>query len=326
MSPAAAPRHSAAEPIIAVQGLTKRFGTFTAVDGVTFAVTPGEIFGYLGANGAGKTTTIRMLCGLLAPSDGVATVAGVDVLRSPQRVKRAIGYMSQKFSLYLDLTVEENLRFFSGAYGLKGKRRRERIAASLELAGLTHQRSRLTRELPGGIRQRLALASALLHEPQVLYLDEPTAGVDPVSRRSFWKVIRRLAAAGTTLFVTTHHLDEAEYCGRVGLMVDGRLVALDTPEGLKREHVPGTLHAVSGVAARALVEALQAVEGVETVKPFGLVTHVRVVGALEDPARFTALLEARGLTGGTVAPAEATLEDVFLELVERESNGNGGEA
>jgi ABC-2 type transport system ATP-binding protein len=307
-------------PIIEVRDLSKRFGAFVAVDAVSFDVTPGEIFGYLGANGAGKSTTIRMLCGLLAPTDGHATVAGVDVRKDPAGVKAAIGYMSQKFSLYLDLTVEENLQFFAGAYGLRGSRRRDRIAAALALSGLADRKDVLTRELPGGIRQRLALASALLHEPRVLYLDEPTAGVDPESRRAFWRVIRRLAAAGTTLFVTTHHLDEAEYCGRVGLMVDGRLVALDTPGGLKRTHVPGTIHAVTGATAAQLVAALAGAPGVRSVKPFGAAVHVRVQGALEDPARFLEQVAALGPL--RLEAVSATLEDVFLELVGQ----NGKEA
>ncbi|MFH2005768.1 MAG: ABC transporter ATP-binding protein [bacterium] len=305
------------EPIIDVQRLTKRFGKFTAVDRVSFQVQPGEIFGYLGANGAGKSTTIRMLCGLLRPTEGAAQVAGVDVRKKPQLVKRVIGYMSQKFSLYLDLTVEENLRFFAGVYRLRGRHRQQRIDAALDLAGLVARRGELTRTLPGGIRQRLALASALLHEPQVLYLDEPTAGVDPVSRREFWKIIRRLAASGTTLFVTTHHLDEAEYCGRVGLMVDGELVALDTPEGLKAEHVPGTIHAVQGdVSARQLTRLLGDRADVLAIKPFGRTIHVRVSGELGRVGRFEALLRSQGLAGFSVGPAEATLEDVFLQLVE----------
>ncbi|MBM4320858.1 MAG: ABC transporter ATP-binding protein, partial [Deltaproteobacteria bacterium] len=193
-------------PILRAEELTRRFGSFTAVDRVSFAVPPGEIFGYLGANGAGKSTTIRMLCGLLRPTSGRAEVAGADVASQPQQVKRSIGYMSQKFSLYPDLTVEENLSFFAGAYGLWGQQRRARIDAALELAELGQRRGELTRQLPGGMRQRLALASALLHRPPVLFLDEPTAGVDPAARRSFWRVIRQLARQGTTLFVTTHHL------------------------------------------------------------------------------------------------------------------------
>ncbi len=305
------------EPIIAVRELCKRFGSFTAVDRVSFDVAPGEIFGYLGANGAGKSTTIRMLCGLLRPSDGDAAVAGADVRRDPSAVKRNIGYMSQKFSLYVDLTVDENLAFFAGAYGLHGKRRHDAIERALELAALGDRRHTLTSALPGGIRQRLALASALMHEPRILFLDEPTAGVDPSARRGFWRVIRELARQNTTLFVTTHHLDEAEYCDRVGLMVSGRLVALDTPAGLKREHVPGTHFSVRGaMSALRLREALAGIDEVERVQPFGQQIHVRVAeGKLGTPEGFSRLLASRGLEGLSLEEIEPSLEDVFLELV-----------
>ena len=303
------------EPIISVVDLTRKFGDFVAVDRVSFEVQPGEIFGYLGANGAGKSTTIRMLCALLPRTSGQARIAGVELGRRAEDVKRAIGYMSQKFSLYLDLTVEENLAFFAGIYQIPKARRQRRIDTALELAGLGDRRGTLTGMLPGGIRQRLALASSMLHEPQVLFLDEPTAGVDPVARRSFWRIIRQLAAAGTTLFVTTHHLDEAEYCDRVGFMVDGRLVALDTPRALKHAHVPGTMHEVTGdLTAAALERALSDIAEVMSVRAFGAAAHVRVVGALTDPGAFASLLAAKGLPGVHVGPAEATLEDVFLEL------------
>jgi len=225
-------------PAIVVRDLTRRFGDFTAVDRVSFEVGQGEIFGYLGANGAGKSTTIRMLIGLLVPSAGQASVAGHDVASAPDRVKASIGYMSQRFSLYLDLPVEENLLFFGAAYGLAGRALRRRAGELLERVGLDAQHDATTGDLPGGQRQRLALACALLHQPGIVFLDEPTAGVDPVARRAFWDLIRELARGGTTVFVTTHYLDEAEYCRRIGLMVDGRLVALDTPAGLKRAWVP----------------------------------------------------------------------------------------
>ena len=304
-------------PIVTVRDLSRRFGAFTAVDAVSFEVARGEIFGYLGANGAGKTTTIRMLTGLLAPSGGAATVAGHDVARHPRRVKRAIGYMSQRFSLYLDLTVEENLAFFSGAYGLAGPQRKARIAWALEHAGLAERRTSLTRSLPGGIRQRLALASALLHEPALVFLDEPTAGVDPASRRDFWRLIRRLVRDGTTVFVTTHHLDEAEYCDRVGLMVDGRLVALDTPAGLKATHVPGAVWAIDGVTKEQVGAALAGHPGVPAVAVFGRQVHVRLDGPLAPRPALAAALAAAGLGAPRLEPSEATLEDVFLELVGR---------
>ncbi len=218
---------------VRARGLTRRFGKFVAVDAIDLEVRPGEIFGFLGANGAGKTTAIRMLCGLLAPSAGEATVAGVRVGRRATELKRRIGYMSQKFSLYDDLTVRENLEFFGGVYGLSRERVAARAAALLPQLGLTGIEPRLTASLPLGYKQRLALGCALLHEPRVVFLDEPTGGVDPLARRRFWDLIYEQAAAGITVFVTTHYMDEAEYCSRVSIMVQGRIVALDTPAGLK---------------------------------------------------------------------------------------------
>jgi ABC-2 type transport system ATP-binding protein len=226
------------DPVIEVRDLRRRFGSFEAVRGVSFTVERGEIFGYLGANGAGKSTTIRILCGLLAPSEGSAIVAGHDVARDPTSVRRSVGYMSQRFSLYPDLTALENLDFFGGAYGLPRRARRERAAGLLAEVGLEPGDRRVTGALPGGLRQRVALAAALLHRPKIVFLDEPTAGVDPEARRNFWRIIRHLAEGGTTVFVTTHYMDEAEYCGRVGLMVDGVLVALDTPAALERDWAP----------------------------------------------------------------------------------------
>ncbi len=227
----AAPAASAAA--VRARGLTRRFGDFTAVDSLDLDVRPGEIFGFLGANGAGKTTAIRMLCGLLPPSGGEAEVAGVPVGRHARELKRRIGYMSQKFSLYDDLTVVENVEFFGGIYGLRGDDLRGRSAELLPALDLADVRNRLASSLPLGYKQRLALGCALLHRPRVVFLDEPTGGVDPVARRRFWDLIYEQAAAGVTVFVTTHYMDEAEYCGRVSVMVQGRLVALDTPGGLK---------------------------------------------------------------------------------------------
>jgi len=308
-------------PAITARGLTRRFGSFTAVDAVTFDVAPGEIFGYLGANGAGKSTTIRMLNGLLAPTAGEATVAGHDVARDPSSVKGAIGYMSQKFSLYLDLPVEENLLFFGGAYGLSGRALRDRAAEVLELTGLDDLGDVTTGDLPGGIRQRLALACAVLHRPGIVFLDEPTAGVDPVARRSFWKIIRGLAAAGTTVFVTTHYLDEAEYCARIGLMVDGRLVALDTPAALKRTWVPDRVLVARGEGLLEAAAALRAREGVRAVAPFGAALHLRVDPARRDAAAVDAALRAAGAREVRVEPSEPSLEDVFLAVVERGARG-----
>jgi ABC-2 type transport system ATP-binding protein len=308
---------------ISARGLTRRFGAFTAVDAVSFDVARGEIFGYLGANGAGKSTTIRMLTGLLAPTGGEATVAGRDVARDPHAVKAAIGYMSQKFSLYLDLPVSENLLFFGGAYGLSGRALRQRADEVLELTGLRDLGDAITGELPGGIRQRLALACAVLHGPELVFLDEPTAGVDPVARRGFWRLIRDLAAGGTTVFVTTHYLDEAEYCARIGLMVDGRLVALDTPAALKRTWVQGRVLVVRGRALLDAAEALRARAGVRAVAPFGAALHVRVDPAAISDAEVEAALRAGGAREVKVEPSEPSLEDVFLAVVDRGA-GPGG--
>lgn len=299
---------------IEVRELTRRFGSFTAVDQVSFDVSHGEILGYLGANGAGKSTTIRMLCGLLAPSAGSAQVAGIDVGKRPEAVKRIIGYMSQKFSLYLDLTAEENLEFFGGAYGIHGRRLRARSHEVLEQVDLIEHKKTMTGALPGGWRQRLALACSILHEPKVLFLDEPTAGVDPVSRRTFWELVRSLARNGTTVLVTTHYMDEAEYCDRVGLMVDGRLEALDTPQGLKQTYVPGRLLDVRGVAPEAS-GPLAAQPGVVHIEPFGAGFHVRGPEAELDQAELGHALSAAGFAGAVIEELEASLEDVFLEVV-----------
>lgn len=300
--------------VIEVRNLTRRFGSFVAVDRVSFDVVQGEIFGYLGANGAGKSTTIRMLCGLLAPSDGSAHVAGVDVRQDPERVKRAIGYMSQKFSLYPDLQVVENLEFFAGMYGIGGRRFDRRADDLLREMSLADKRHMRTSDLPGGFRQRLALACSILHEPRILFLDEPTAGVDPGARRDFWRLVRNLSARGTTILVTTHYMDEAEYCDRVGLMVDGRLAALDTPVTLKETFVPGTILEVHNVDGAHLRRALGHFEGIRHVEPFGSSWHVRVGEGtfVEEVVR---AIEASGVPASDIDRALPTLEDVFLEVV-----------
>lgn len=310
---------------IHVQGLTRRFGDFVAVRGVSFDVGRGEIFGYLGANGAGKSTTIRILCGLLAASEGEATVAGIDVVRHPEPVRRAIGYMSQRFSLYLDLTVGENLEFFGGAYGLFGRaftERRDVVLRQLDLSGIV---DRLTGPLPGGHRQRVALACAILHRPEVVFLDEPTAGVAPEARRTFWRLIRNLADGGATVFVTTHYLDEAEYCDRVGLMVNGRLAALDSPARLKHAFVPGRMLEVRGATTAEVREAAAALP-LLSVEPFGAALHAWVAqdGPLAED--LSGELERHGLAGVSVADAEVTLEDVFLRVVRGDAPGGGPRA
>jgi ABC-2 type transport system ATP-binding protein len=300
------------ELAIEAQGLGRDFGAFRAVAEVSFAVESGEIFGYLGANGAGKSTTIRMLCGLLAPTHGRARVAGFDVGQEPEAVKSAIGYMSQKFSLYLDLPVADNLEFFGGAYGLAGPALKSRMAEVIERCGLARLEARITGTLPAGLRQRLALACAVLHRPRVLFLDEPTACVDPQARRLFWRVIRQLAGEGTTIFVTTHYLDEAEHCRRIGLMAAGKLIALDTPAALKRRYVPGQVYLVCGRELGLAAANLRGQPGVTAVEPFGAGLHLQVDPALWNEASIASRLAAAGGRDVTVEAGEPSLEDVFL--------------
>ena len=303
------------EHAIQVDKLSKHFGDFVAVRDVTFHVERGEIFGYLGANGAGKSTTIRMLCGLLTPSGGRATVAGHDVASSALGVKSSIGYMSQKFSLYMELEAQHNLEFFAGIYGLYGKRLRHAIDEVVERTGLGEHRRAITSALPGGIRQRLALACSLIHKPAIVFLDEPTAGVDPASRRDFWRLIRELAGQGTTVFVTTHYMDEAEYCARIGLMVDGVLVALDTPEALKRDWVPGEALSIEGRDLHKAASAARALQGVRAAELFGARLHVRfAAGVPIDRQALSATLSAAGAQVQGMEPTEASLEDVFLAV------------
>jgi ABC-2 type transport system ATP-binding protein len=242
------------KPVIHTENLTKRFGDFVAVDGLTFLVEAGEIFGFLGANGAGKTTAIKMLTGLLAPSSGTAAVAGFDLFTQSEQIKRNIGYMSQRFSLYDDLTVKENIRFFGGIYGLSDKAIKEKTAMLLENLDLLHAADTRLASLPLGWKQKLAFSVAILHEPKIVFLDEPTGGVDPVTRRRFWDMIYDAAERGLTVFVTTHYMDEAEYCDRLSIMVDGRVAALDTPEAMKRTYAAESMNEVFLHLARAKPE------------------------------------------------------------------------
>ncbi len=236
--------------IISVKDLTKKFGSFTAVDKISFDVRPGEIFGFLGANGAGKTTAIRMLCGLSMPTSGKATVAGFDVYKQTESIKKNIGYMSQKFSLYEDLTVKENIDFYGGVYGLSRERRKEKTEFLIDLLKIEEARNKLIKSLPLGWKQKLAFSIAIIHEPKIVFLDEPTGGVDPITRRQFWDMIYEAADRNVTVFVTTHYMDEAEYCSRVSMMVDGRIAALDKPEKLKEQFGVGTMHEVFVKLAR----------------------------------------------------------------------------
>lgn len=235
---------------ISVNGLTKRFGSFTAVDGIGFEVRKGEIFGFLGANGAGKTTAMRMLCGLSYPTSGSGIVAGYDITRQAEQIKRHIGYMSQKFSLYEELTVSENLTLFSTIYGMTGKAIRRKTSEVFRTLGMENMRDTLVKDIPTGWKQKLAFSAATMHTPEVVFLDEPTGGVDPVTRRKFWEMIYKASSEGMTIFVTTHYLDEAEYCNRISIMVDGRIKAIDTPEDLKKEYGASTMDEVFRIVAK----------------------------------------------------------------------------
>jgi ABC-2 type transport system ATP-binding protein len=298
------------EPVIITENLTRRFGDFTAVDHVNFTVSPGEIVGYLGPNGCGKTTTIRMLLGLLQPTEGRATVLGFDAFRQSEEVRSRAGYMSQKFALYDDMTVLENLTFYGGIYGIRD---RARVAQTMDLVGLTGHERDLARDLSAGWRQRLALAIALVHQPRLLFLDEPTSGVDPTARRAFWDLIYELATGGVTVLVTTHYMDEAEYCGRVGIMRDGKLLAMDTPARLKSTVILGEVWEVHVRPLEAALEVLARTEGVLRVGLAG--DHLRVIAergvGSESLEQATQAISPETLR---VERGEPTLEDVFLSL------------
>ncbi|HLY56492.1 MAG TPA: ABC transporter ATP-binding protein [Stellaceae bacterium] len=301
--------------IIRVEQLVKRFGAFTAVDGVSFDVKRGEIMGFLGPNGAGKSTIIRMLCGLLRPTSGRALVAGIDVARDPERVRGQIGYMSQKFSLYSDLTVIENLRFFGGIYGVKRSELGERIRFATEMAGLAGRETALVSTLAGGWKQRLALGCAILHRPPVLFLDEPTSGVDPVSRRRFWDLIHDMAADGVTILVSTHYMDEAEYANRIALISQGKLIALGSPDHLKHRALGGQLVLVEATRIAEALDTLPSRPGIIDVAPFGNALHVLVDDADRAARELPAWLAGHGIPGARVSRIEPSLEDTFVELV-----------
>ena len=313
------------EIAVEARHLSRTFGAFRAVDDVSFSVPRGEVFGFLGSNGAGKTTTIRMLCGLLAPTSGSATVAGLDVATQATEIKRRVGYMSQRFSLYTDLTVEENLRFWGAAYGLHGAQAAVRREWALAMAGLAAHRRTLVRELSGGVRQRLALGSALLHSPPIVFLDEPTGGVDPAARRRFWDLIGELAENGTTVFVTTHFMDEAERCHRVALMHAGRLLALDTPRRLTAVFGEGTVLELRPRRPAATLAVLAAAPGVADAALFGDALHV-VVNRPEAVHNVRAVLAASGDGDAELRAIAPTLEDVFLKAIAAASPAAGSAA
>ena len=310
------------ERSVLAEDLVKRFGDFTAVDRINLEIRAGEIFGFLGPNGAGKSTTIRMLCGLLRPTAGRASVAGFDVAREPERVREHIGYMSQKFSLYNDLTVEENLRFFGGLYKVPADVLRDRMAWTLGMAGLEGRERSMTATLSGGWKQRLALGCAVLHRPPILFLDEPTSGVDPLSRRKFWELIQQMAHDGVTVFVTTHYMEEAEYCNRLALIYRGRIVALGTPTELKQRAMTGELLSLEAEPLGAALAAVGAAPGVLDAAVFGNALHLVVEDAAAAQASLPEHLAARGITLARLESIRPTLEDVFVSLTTgRDANG-----
>jgi drug efflux transport system ATP-binding protein len=307
---------------VQIEDLVKNFGAFTAVDRVSLQVKKGEIFGFLGPNGAGKSTTIRMLCGILAPTSGRGLVGGFDIYRETEKIKQNIGYMSQKFSLYEDLTVEENIDFYSGIYCLPREIRTDRKEWALQMAGLQERRTSLTHTLAGGWKQRLALGCAILHEPSILFLDEPTSGVDPLSRRRFWTLIYEMAGRGITIFVTTHYMDEAEYCDRLALIYRGKIIALGTPAELKKEYMP---EAVWELETEYLVESLSLLKEqvgaihespLREVAVFGNTLHLVAPKGADLGTSLPSLLAGKGIPIRRLEQIDPSLEDVFVSLVE----------
>jgi ABC-2 type transport system ATP-binding protein len=308
------------ELAIEVKGLTKQFGDFTAVNNVFFDIRRGEIFGFLGPNGAGKTTTIRMLLGLLRPTNGTARVLGFDVVHEADEVRRHIGYMSQRFSLYQDLTVSENLDFYGRTYGVRGERLRERKRFVIDMAGLRGRERELTRHLSGGWKQRLALGAAILHEPQMLFLDEPTAGVDPISRRSFWDLLYDLAAEGTTILVTTHYMDEAEHCQDLAFIYQGRIIARGSPDEIKRNRMRGQVLELDCSDPGRAIQVLEAMDHFEEVALYGSLVHIVAEGVEQRQAAIRRKLEQEGLSVHALDVIAPSLEDVFISSVRREES------
>lgn len=303
---------------VEVKDLVKRFGNFVAVDRVSFAVRRGEIFGFLGPNGAGKSTTIRMLCALLLPTSGRATVGGMDLATSSEAIRKNIGYMSQRFSLYDDLTVEENIDFFSGVYQVPAAHREERKEYVLAMSDLRERRNTMTRILPGGLKQRLALGCAILHQPPILFLDEPTSGVDPIARRSFWSLIYQLSDAGHTVFVSTHYMDEAEYCHRLALMYRGRIIALGTPPELKEQLRSHSLMNLISSDSLESMKLLDKTEGVLEVAVFGGGLHVTVQDPETTGARIRNALREGNISIRSLELIQPSMEDVFVAMIEEE--------
>jgi len=304
---------------IEVKDLTRKFGKFTAVDQVSFSVEKGEVFGFLGANGAGKSTTIKMLCGILEPTSGDALVAGFSVMNEPDKVKKSIGYMSQRFSLYNDLTVEENINFFGGVYGLNGDELQERKKWVLQTANLEGKQKILTGSLPGGIKQRLALGTAVIHRPGIVFLDEPTSGVDPISRRNFWELINDLSAEGTTVLVTTHYLEEAEYCNNIILINAGRLIAEGNSKVLKSEYIKNPIFEIECDRVVDALELMEKEDFVGETSIFGNQIHLIVNNRFENKDQILSVLNKNNINVKRIDQIVPTLEDVFIHLLEKNS-------
>jgi ABC-2 type transport system ATP-binding protein len=303
---------------VEVKGLTKMFGSFRAVDNISFSVRRGEVFGFLGPNGAGKSTTIRMLCGLLSPTSGSATVAGYDITDNPDAVKENIGYMSQRFSLYEDLTVDQNINFYGGIYGLEGARLKERKEWAIVMAGLKGKEKMLARALSGGWKQRLALGCSILHEPPIVFLDEPTGGVDPVSRRKFWELIYELSSHGTTVFVTTHYMDEAEHCNTIGFIYNGKLVALGSPTELKHRLDRYTVYEVHCSDPVEAMEILRQQPWTVETSIFGSAFHISVDRSDREQFMIKQTLAKNKIDVTQIEKIVPSLEDVFLHLIDAE--------
>ncbi|MEW6067122.1 MAG: ABC transporter ATP-binding protein [Nitrospirota bacterium] len=299
---------------VKVEGLTRTFGDFVAVDNISLEIKQGEIFGFLGPNGAGKSTTIKMLCGLLLPTSGKGFVSGYDIMKESEEIKKNIGYMSQKFSLYEDLKVEENIHFFSGIYGVPAGKLNERKEWALEMAGLKDRREAMTKSLPCGFKQRLALGCAILHEPPILFLDEPTSGVDPISRRNFWRLIYEMSQKGITIFVTTHYMDEADYCNRLALIYRGKIIAEGTPNELRQQHMKKD---VLEIEVERVVEAMEVLEKqrIETAI-FGSLLHATIDNAEQAVPHIRKILEESNITVNRIKKIVPSLEDVFVTLIE----------
>jgi ABC-2 type transport system ATP-binding protein len=299
------------EKVVEIRNLTKKFGDFTAVNNISLSVEKGEIFGFLGPNGAGKTTTIKMLCGILVPTSGEGLVSGYDIISEQEKIKSIIGYMSQRFSLYEDLTVVENLSFYGSIYGLEGSRLKQAIGRVVDMAGIGDRKNDLVKNLPGGMKQRLALGGAILHDPPILFLDEPTSGVDPLMRRNFWDIIYRFSEEGRTIFVTTHYMDEAEHCNRIALVIAGEIIALDSPEALKK-NFNNTVYSIVTDNFLDVFEKIRYLDFIIEAAIFGADIHILCGGDVPVKRKIAVFFKGQGINSYAIHRITPSLEDVFV--------------